>query len=105
VLGEDRTTKLPDASVDYIFHSDTYHHFEFPAAMDADMLRALRSGGEMLVLDFERIPGVSSEFILGHVRASKQQVIAEIQASGFVLIEEIKLADLKDNYLLRFKKP
>lgn len=105
VLGEDRTTKLPNASVDFIFHSDTYHHFEFPAAMNADMLRALRSGGEMLVLDFERIPGVTSERLLEHVRAPKETVITEIEASGFVLIEEINLPDLKENYLLRFKKP
>jgi len=105
VLGADRTTKLPDASVDFIFHSDTYHHFEYPAAMNADMLRALKAGGEMVVLDFERIPGVSTEFILGHVRAAKETVISEIKASGFVFVEEIKLPDLKDNYLLRFKKP
>jgi len=105
ILGADRTTKLPAASVDYIFHSDTYHHFEYPAAMNADMLDALRSGGEMFVLDFERIPGITSERLLAHVRASKETVIAEIEASGFVLIEEINLSDLKDNYLLRFKKP
>jgi len=105
VLGVDRSSMLPDASVDVVFHSDTYHHFEFPAAMNTDLLRALKPGGEMFVLDFERIPGESSNFILGHVRASKQVVIDEVEASGFMLVEEVKLPELKENYLLRFKKP
>ena len=34
VLGGDRSTNLPDTSVDVIFHSDVYHHFEFPMTMN-----------------------------------------------------------------------
>ena len=30
-----------------------------------------------MIVDFERIPGVSSEWILGHVRAGKLEVIAD----------------------------
>lgn len=104
-LGGDRGAELPSASVDVIFHSDTYHHFEFPAAMNADLLRSLKSQGELFVLDFERIPGVTREGLLQHVRAPKEVVIKEIEASGFVLVEEIEVAGLVENYLLRFKKP
>jgi hypothetical protein len=58
----------------------------------------------MVVIDFERIPGKSREFIIGHVRAGKEVFQAEIVAAGFRFIEEIKLAELAENYLLRFRK-
>ncbi len=104
VLGADKSPNLADASVDIVFHSDTYHHFEYPKTMVRNLARALREGGEMYVLDFERIPGQSSEFILGHVRADKGTVISEIEESGFDLVEEIEMPGLKENYLLRFRK-
>lgn len=104
VLGQDKTANLSDSSVDIIFHSDTYHHFEYPASMNKDLARSLVSGGDLYVLDFKRIEGVSSDFILGHVRAGKEVVISEIESSGFVFVEEIDMPDLKENYLLHFSK-
>lgn len=96
-------TGLPDGSVDLVFTSDTYHHFEHPQAMLASIRQSLRPGGELVVIDFERIPGVSSPWILAHVRAGKQTVIREIEAAGFTLVEEIPL--LRYNYMLRFRRP
>ncbi len=58
-----------------------------------------------MVIDFERIPGVSRDFILGHVRAGKEEFKAEIEQAGFQFIDELKIAEFKENYLLRFKKP
>lgn len=96
-------TGLPEGSVDLVFTSDTYHHFEHPQAMLASIRQSLRHGGELVVIDFERIPGVSSPWILAHVRAGKQTVIREIEAAGFTLVEEIPL--LRYNYMLRFRRP
>jgi len=104
VLGADKTSGLPDASVDVIFHSDVYHHFEYPRSMVRDLARMLVAGGEMFVLDFERIEGVTPQRLLDHVRAGKEVVIEEIESSGFQLVEEVELANLQENYLLRFKK-
>ncbi len=104
ILGEDRHSNLPEESVDVIFHSDTYHHFEYPRTLTRDLARALVEGGELFVLDFERIPGVSENWILDHVRADKQTVTQEIENSGFELIQEIELPQLRENYLLRFRK-
>lgn len=104
VLGTDRTTNLAEASVDVVFSSDVYHHFEYPQTMLADLSRALVSGGTMYVLDFERIEGVSSDWILGHVRAGKETVIREIEAAGFELVREVDLPVLRENYLLQFRK-
>jgi len=104
VLGADTSSNLPDASVDIIFHSDTYHHFEFPQTMARDLARILDADGEMFVLDFERIEGFTPQRLLDHVRVNKETVIAEIISSGFVFEEEIELPGLKENYLLRFSK-
>ena len=104
VLGTDRSSGLPDGGVDVVFHSDTYHHFEYPQTMVRDLARALVPGGEMFVLDFERIEGVTPPRMLEHVRADKATVIEEIEASGFDMIEELDLPGLRENYLLRFRK-
>ena len=104
LLGADRTTHLPTQSVDVVFHSDTYHHFEYPMTMSRDLARALVDGGDMFVLDFEKVPGQSSDFVMGHVRAGKETVIEEIESSGFKLVREIDVVGLDENYLLHFRK-
>lgn len=95
---------LPPNSVDAIFVCDTYHHFEFPQSTMASIYKALRPDGRLIVVDFERIPGLSREWIVGHVRAGKEVFRAEIQDAGFTLLEEKKIAGLKENYFLVFKK-
>ena len=93
---------LPPASIDLAFVSDTYHHFEQPRAMLASIHRALRAGGSLIVIDFERIEGKSTAWVLDHVRADKKQVIREIEAAGFRLAADTGL--LKENFYLRFEK-
>ena len=104
VLGTDTSSNLPSASVDVVFHSNTYHHFEYPLTMTRDLARALVEGGEMYVLDFERIEGVTPPRRMEVVRAGKDAVIAEIEEAGFDFVEEIEMPGLKENYLLRFRK-
>ena len=100
--GED-DVRLPSSSVDRVFICDTYHHFEYPRATMRSIRSALRKGGELIIVDFERIPGVTREWLLEHVRAGKEEVIAELQSFGFELIEEIKLPGLRENYVLRLR--
>jgi SAM-dependent methyltransferase len=95
---------LPDNSVNYAFICDVYHHFEFPRTTMASLHSALRDGGEVVIVDFERIPGVSREWILGHVRAGKQEVFAEMKSFGFELVEEIQIEGLEENWVARFRK-
>ncbi|MCK5943725.1 MAG: class I SAM-dependent methyltransferase [Planctomycetes bacterium] len=104
VLCTDRDVGLPPGSVDAVFTCDTYHHFEYPAATLASIRRALRPGGSFVVVDFERIPGVTRQWLLDHVRCGKQQVIDEVTAAGFVLEEEVPLG-FEENYFLRFRRP
>lgn len=97
-----KTVPLPPASLDVAFTSDVYHHFEFPQIILQAIRTALRPGGTFIVIDFERIPGVSSERILSHVRAGKETVIKEVEAEGFRMVEERKI--LQQNYFVRFVK-
>lgn len=104
VTGTAHSVELPKASIDIAFLSDTYHHFEHPSSMLSSLYAALRSDGELVVIDFERIPGVSRQWVLDHVRAGKETFVAEIEAAGFVLLEEIPLSGLVENYMLRFQR-
>jgi len=72
--------------------------------MTRDLARVLVDGGEMYVLDFERIEGVTPLRTFIHVRADKELVTAEIEAWGFELVEEVEIPSLERNYLLRFRK-
>jgi predicted methyltransferase len=102
VLGTDKDTKLPESAVDLVFICDTYHHFEFPQATLATIHRALKPGGLLVLVDFQRIPGKSSDWVLGHVRAGKETFLKEIMAAGFEMVDEA--AFLEENYFVRLRK-
>ena len=102
VVCKQDTVELPENSVDLVFICDTYHHFEFPFKTMASIHRALRPGGQVVVVDFQRIPGKSREWVLNHVRAGEKTVVQEIVSSGFKKIGEEKI--LSENYLVRFEK-
>ncbi|OGI37931.1 MAG: methyltransferase type 11, partial [Candidatus Muproteobacteria bacterium RBG_16_62_13] len=102
IVNSQTETGLAPSSVDLVFLCDTYHHFEHPEKMLASIHRVLKPGGILVVIDFERIPGKSSAWILGHVRAGREQVIREIEAAGFRLIDQPVL--LKENFYLRFRR-
>lgn len=95
---------LPPSSVDVAFICDVYHHFEFPGDTMRSIHRALSKDGRVIVIDFERIPGVTREWTINHVRADKATFINEIQDAGFELIAERKIQGFKDNYFLEFSK-
>ncbi len=102
VLGTEHSTELAPASIDLAFICDTYHHFEYPQHTLASIHRALKPGGELVLVDFKRIPGKTSEWTLNHVRAGQEVFTAEIEAAGFKQTEQLDF--LKDNYLVRFRK-
>jgi ubiquinone/menaquinone biosynthesis C-methylase UbiE len=95
---------LPASSVDLVFVCDTYHHFEYPQASLAGIHRALRAGGELVVVDFERVAGKVPDWMIEHVRGGKEVFTREITAAGFELVAEEKADFLKENYVLRFRR-
>ncbi|NCA70111.1 MAG: methyltransferase domain-containing protein [Sphingobacteriia bacterium] len=102
VLSQQQSTELAPGSVDLVLTVDTYHHFEYPRSMLASIHAALTPGGVLAIIDFHRIPGISSRWILGHVRAGREEVIQEVESAGFKLIDEP--LKLRTNYFLRFRR-
>jgi predicted methyltransferase len=102
VLCTDVSTELPPASVDLVFSSDTYHHFEFPFKVLASIHQSLRPGGQLIIVDYTKEPGKTSESMMKHVRADKATVIKEITDAGFKLAEDKDF--MKEQYFIRFVK-
>ena len=95
---------LPPASVDRVLLVDTYHHFGDHEAMLASLRAALRPGGDLVVVDFDRHDGARA-WIQGHVRAPKDVFRAEIEAAGFAFVEEVAVEGMAENFLFRFRRP
>ena len=104
ILSPENSVPLPPNSLDMAFICDTYHHFEYPKGTMTSLARALKKGGTVVVVDFERIEGVTRKWVMGHVRAGKEVFRQEIEDAGLTCVEEIKVDGLKENYFLRFRK-
>ena len=88
------SAELPPESVDLVFTCDTYHHFEYPFKMLASIRGALRSGGQLVVVDRKQASS--------HVRADQDTVAEEVTSAGFKLLD--KSEPTARHYLMRFKK-
>ncbi|HEY8378115.1 MAG TPA: class I SAM-dependent methyltransferase [Nannocystis sp.] len=104
VVTPERAIPLAPESVDLVFLCDAYHHFEYPRAMMRSIRAALRPGGELVLVELERIPGVTSPAMLRHVRAPREVFQREIESDGFVLVRAHEVPALKEHYVLRFRK-
>lgn len=109
VMGDQTDTGLPAECCDAILLRLVYHHFEQPKLMQADLLRALKPGKLIAIVDFspENSLGRSNvpRFRNGHGVAA-EKVIEEMKAAGFRFIERRNRWDGRANrYLLLFKKP
>ncbi len=96
------TTELPPNSVDLAFICDTYHHFEYPQKTMASVHRALRPGGQLILVDYARIEGKTPDWLMKHLRAGQEVFTKEIEAAGFKVVNQADF--LKQNYFVRFEK-
>ncbi len=104
ILCAENSVNLPPNSIDVAFVCDTYHHFEYPLPTMRSVYRALKKDGRLIVIDFERIPGKTRDWLMEHVRAGKEVFRTEVQEAGFILDKEIKVEGLQENYFLIFRK-
>jgi predicted methyltransferase len=105
VASADGDTGLEPGSLDVAFLCDAYHHFGKPWSMLRSIYRALRPGGRLVIVDYERVPGRSPAWVLEHVppRFDKATVINDLKDAGFHLRDEETF--LSQNYLLVFQRP
>jgi len=96
---------LPEDAVDLAILVDVYHHLDDDEAFLADVARALKPGGRLALVEFHRIPGVSSEWILGHVELSREEVVERLIGMGWTEPTDIPIDGLVDNYVLTLTVP
>ena len=102
VRGDPHSPKLAPNSVDLVCIIDAYHHFEYPADMLAEINKALRPDGVLMLIDFKRIEGISRDYILKMVRAGEGTFTDEFLNAGFDMVE--RRDDMfPENYLMKFK--
>ena len=87
ILGTEKTVELSKNSVDKILMVDVYHEFSFPIEMIASMKSALKSNGELFLIEYRaEDPLVPIKTI--H-KMSEKQAIKEMEAAGFKLRKNI----------------
>jgi ubiquinone/menaquinone biosynthesis C-methylase UbiE len=87
VEGQADAANFADASCDVLFMRNVYHHFARPSAMDATLLRAVKPGGRIAVMDFAPTGGESPD-PAGRAKepyhgVSPASVIRELGEAGF----------------------
>jgi ubiquinone/menaquinone biosynthesis C-methylase UbiE len=103
VLGTERDPKLPERQVDLVFVLDSYHHFDYPDEMLANISRALQPDGRLAIVDFYRHrAGPQDKDMSQHVRADKDEVVREIQGNGYELVSQRDHGT--NQYVLIFRK-
>ncbi len=68
------------------------------------LVRSMKPDATLVVVDFERIEGTTSDWIMSHVRAGKEVFRKEIEDAGLTFVEEVKIDGMKENYVLKFRK-
>jgi ubiquinone/menaquinone biosynthesis C-methylase UbiE len=91
--GKYDATGLPDASCDAVFIRHVYHHFANPEAMNASILRTLKPGGRIAVMDFAP-DAPPSKPVPPPQRGSgdthgvtTDSVVSELTAAGFTILK------------------
>jgi ubiquinone/menaquinone biosynthesis C-methylase UbiE len=104
IRGTQGSTNLAPRSIDVAFLCDVYHHLENHEKVLASIHRALRPGGTLVLVEFDRVHGKSTEFVLKHVRAGRDEFLREIESAGFRSVDTRQNLKLRDNFLARFEK-
>ncbi len=91
VEGRDAETNFPDACCDAIFMRNVYHHFGDPPAMNASLLKSLKPGGRLAILDFTPPPGKETAAPGkrgedGRHGVTPPTVEQELKAAGFEIV-------------------
>jgi ubiquinone/menaquinone biosynthesis C-methylase UbiE len=111
VTGVEKETRLPDGCCDSIILRRVYHHFTAPAEMDASLLRSLKPGGLLAVIEFaprksltstDPVKGVPSN--RGGHGIPKKILVEELTSAGFKLDKSFDDWP-EDGYCVFFRKP
>ena len=89
VKGTVTDANLPQGGVDVELVLDAYHHFDYPEKMLASLHKALRPDGKLVIVEYyKREAAMPNGRALTHIRLDMPDVIKEVEANHFHLIEE-----------------
>lgn len=90
VLGTDKDPNLPVGAADLILVLDAYHHFDYPDRMLAKLSAGLTADGRLAIVEFYKRRGAMGsgdpDRPLSHIRLDADDVVKEVEASGFRLL-------------------
>ena len=108
--GNEARTNFPDGCCDAVFLRNVYHHFGDPPAMIGSILRALKPGGRVAVIDFPprgnaatAPPGKRGEN--GSHGVSAATVASELTAAGFQIVKSEEQPSLSRWFIVVAAKP
>jgi ubiquinone/menaquinone biosynthesis C-methylase UbiE len=104
VLSNEKSIELPAESVDVVFACDAYHHFVHYQAMLASIRKALKPGGQFVVVDFDVESKSLNPSMVEHVGKTKGEFRRQITDAGFKFAEDLTLPQMKTNFVYRFVK-
>jgi SAM-dependent methyltransferase len=101
VLGAVDDTRLPAGAVDLVLMVDAYHEFSHPREMMASIVRGLRPGGRVVLVEYRaEDPDVPIKPL--H-KMTQKQARAEMSAAGLLWVETLDF--LPRQHVMVFAKP
>ncbi|MDZ4798155.1 MAG: methyltransferase domain-containing protein [Bryobacteraceae bacterium] len=87
VEGNEKSVELPSGSIDRALILDAYHHFDFPKQMLDSIAKALRPGGQLAIVEYEKNEkSMSGGRALQHIRLTRAEFVREIEGYGLKAI-------------------
>jgi len=108
VLGTDRDPNLPANTLSGVLILDVYHHFDYPEAMLSHIRDSLVSDGKLVIVEYYKrrgsMPnGGDPDRPLQHIRLDEDDLISEVVANGFKVVDKHELVP-KSQYIVTFIK-
>ncbi len=89
VKGTETDPNLPEGKVDEVLILDAYHHFDYPEKMLAAIHKSLKPDGRLVIVEYyKREKAMPNGRAISHIRLDMPDVIKEVEANRFHLIEE-----------------
>jgi ubiquinone/menaquinone biosynthesis C-methylase UbiE len=104
IKGTEHSAMLPAGGVDVILALDSYHHYNYPQDMLASFKSALKPDGRLAIVEYYKREGAmgGGNSALTHIRLDDADLIKEVEASGFQLVEEREQIP-KSQYIALFR--
>jgi ubiquinone/menaquinone biosynthesis C-methylase UbiE len=85
VKGEEASPNLPENSIDLLIMVDVYHELEYPQEMLAEIRKALKPDGKLLLIEYR---GEDPEVAIKPLhKMTVKQAEKELKANGFKLVQ------------------